>query len=76
MEPELLNHEEGDRWQIPPAFPPRGALGERASSALKALSAPAGGSQFVCSPAQVPSVCGIACAVDEHGGKGLLGWER
>lgn len=57
-----------------------GLLASERLSALKALSAPAGGSQFVCFPAQVPSVCRIACAVDEHDGdgegKGLLGWER
>lgn len=57
-----------------------GLLASKHSSALKALSAPAGGSLFVCFPAQVPSVCRIACAVDEHDrdgeGKGLTGWER
>lgn len=57
-----------------------GLLASKCSSALKALTAPAGGSQFVCFPAQVPSVCRIACAVDERDGdgegKGPLGWER
>ena len=58
----------------------RGSWRAERSSALKALSATAGGSQFVCFPAQVPSVCRIACAVDEHDGdgegNGLPGWER
>lgn len=57
-----------------------GLLASECLSALKALSAPAGGSQFVCFPAQVPSVCGVACVADEHDGdgqgKGLPGWKR
>lgn len=43
-----------------------GLLASELLSALKALSAPAGGSQLVCIPAQVPSACWIVCAVDEH----------
>lgn len=43
-----------------------GLLASKGSSARKALSAPAGGSQFVCFPAQVPSGCRIACVVDER----------